>query len=191
MVTIGLFSKELLSEFLKSKTEEFTRKVNSLLSEEKDGSSKIEILRKEFLLNVLEIDNSGVSVSRVRSDNQVVGEEELATHIKFFIPFSGSSELLSKTPNERSANSYQADLNDERTEIIFTLTIGEKDGVVIRQFYNNFEKSLLENIRNQRNDIDRFNYSLKGIIDAQYSKRDQQLHIQHNLIKDIGLPERK
>lgn len=189
----SLFTGELITTFFKAKSTDLSREIRKILTSDvpdETKEAKIEAITKFFTVKPLEFDFDKTTIKKADSNGDVIPNDAVASRVMFFIPFRGDLDLLTIRPMQSSANSYSAQLSNDKAELIFSLNVLESDGKRIRQHFNNFEKFVKEGVRAQRADIDTHNFSLKSIVSSDRQDILGKFHIQNNLLNDIGFPLR-
>jgi len=196
---VSIFAEKELSDYLESKK----KQVISSIEEEKD----------DYLLNVNENDyiNYKISIAEVEplkiyneqiyasSSEQLIPAEYFPSSffvhrgksykkdvVKFHIPFSGDEELLKCIPSTRIL--WTIDIKIEKDEFYFEIInfsdnaesiVSEKDSII---------SSILQQYRNVKIEVERYNVNLKNQIGKAFEFRKNRIKAKLGVLGSLGIP---
>ena len=203
-MTEPLFHTSDLRRTIENQGQKLAQEINSLKESEILNTSQEDMVK--YLTEKWKIDPLAINESEIQMDygdaqidvsgdpRRVIFESSgpfyiTGTQVKFYVPFTGDSELFKCQPSTYSLNPPRATVR--KNELVFTYETTNEQTAEIKA---NFERELNQTqIHAERvnADVMKFNEALSGNANQRLQSRREKLLQDRNLVESIGFPIRR
>lgn len=203
--SLKIFNEKLLSNVL----EAHLKKLEGQVQAETDDyilnvneTEYIDHLTAEFLVDNVELDFEGVSVSTTRKEipaenfpgggftwNVERGQRYLRDVVRYHIPYSGDQGLLACKPSTSFLSHVEVSI--DRQEVCFDIVDFDGNAETIRQRAESNKEHIRQLWENVKNEVAVFNKGLRPRVSRAFQARKDALLKRNDLMASLGVPIKK